>query len=183
MRRMLRYKHLADGHQSRPSHHPFTVAVVELWSFAYCGYPESAQNFLPRTFHKTFRHRFQFFPARPDLYGFGRRNFFIGGAGGDDVEQVGEFLDDLVRRRNQKMRMRRIFGIEDKKSPRALANPLDEPMIAGALQQGFDAVERIDRAAARSFIGRFSPFVDHRGRQAEVSGDLFGRFIFKNFAQ
>ena len=35
------------------------------------------------------------------------RDFFIGGGGGDDVEQVGEFLDDLVGGGNQEKRMRR----------------------------------------------------------------------------
>ena len=81
-----------------------------------------------------------------------------------------------------------------KKPAGALANPLDEPVIAGACEQRLDAVERIAGAAAglpgRSFrakaggvVGRFGPFIDHRKRQAEVGGDLFGCLVLENLAQ
>ena len=58
---------------------------------------------------KTFRHRFQFLPAGADLFGFRRRDLVIGGGGGDDVQQVGKFLDNLVGGGNQIMRMRRVL--------------------------------------------------------------------------
>ncbi len=66
---------------------------------------------------KTFRHGFQFLPAGADLFGFRRRNLVIGGGGGDDVQQVGEFLDNLVGGGNQVMRMRRILRVLMKKPP------------------------------------------------------------------
>src|SRR5476651_1396288 len=84
--------------------------------------------------HKTFGDGFQFLPARADSFRLGGRDLIVGGGGGDDGEQVGEFLHDLVRRRNQEVRMRRVLWIQNKKSARALANPLDEPVVAGALE-------------------------------------------------
>src|ERR1017187_2907882 len=50
------------------------------------------------TCHKTFRHGFQFFPPRADLFGLRLGDLAVDGGGGDDGEQVGEFLDDLVGR-------------------------------------------------------------------------------------
>ena len=32
-------------------------------------------------------------------------------------------------------------------------------------------------------FGRLGPFINHRNRQADVVGDLFGRFRLENFAQ
>lgn len=81
------------------------------------------------------------------------------------------------------MRMRRVLGVEDEKAAGALANPLDEPVVGGALQQSLDAVERVAGAAARGVVWRFGPFVNHGKRQAEVSGDLFGGFFVENLAQ
>jgi hypothetical protein len=133
--------------------------------------------------HKTFRGRFQFLPARADLFRLGGRDLIVGGGGGDDGEQVGEFLHDLVRRRNQEVRMRRVLGIQNKKSARALANPLDEPLVAGALHERLDAVEGIFHAAARRVARRLRPFVDHGGREFEVGGNFLGRFFLKDFAQ
>ena len=132
---------------------------------------------------KTFRHRFQFLPAGADLFGFRRRNLVIGGGGGDDVQEVGEFLDDLVGGGNQVMRMRRILRVDDEKTACALANPLDEPVITGAGEQSLDAVERVAGAAARGVIRRFSPFINHGKRQAELGGDLFGRLFLKYLVQ
>jgi len=82
--------------------------------------------------HKTFRHRFQFLPPRANLFGLRLCNLIVVGGFGDDGKEVGKFLDDLVGGRNQKMRMRRVLRVEDEKSPGALANPLHQPVIAGA---------------------------------------------------
>src|SRR5208282_5890595 len=133
--------------------------------------------------HKTFRDRLQFLPACADLFGLCRGDLAVGGGGGDDGEEVGEFLDDLVGGRNQKMRMRRVLGVEDEKAAGTLANPLDKPVVAGALQQRFDAVERVAGAAAGGVVRRLGPFIDHRKRQAEIGGDLFGGFFVENLAQ
>ncbi len=132
---------------------------------------------------KTFRDGFQFLPAGADLSGLRRRNFVIGGGGGDDVQQVGEFLHNLVGGRNQIMRVRGVFGVEDEKAARTLADPLDQPVIGGAGEQGFNAVERIARAAAGGVVRRFGPFIDHGKRQAEIGGDLFGRLLFENLVE
>jgi len=132
---------------------------------------------------KTFRHRFQFLPPRAYFFGLRLRDLFIGGGGGDDVEQVGEFLDDLIGGRNQKMRMRRMLRVLNEKTPGTLANPLDEPVVAGALEQRFNAVERIAGAAARGVVRRLGPFINHGKGQAEVGGDLFGGLLVEDLAQ
>lgn len=133
--------------------------------------------------YKAFRYCFQFLPARANLFRFRRRNLVIGGGGGDDVQQVGEFLDNLVGGGNEVMRMRDVLWILNKETAGALAYPLDQPVVAGAGQQGFNAVERVAGAAAGSMIWRFSPFIDHGQRQAEVGGDLFRRLFLENLAQ
>src|SRR5271169_2393707 len=80
------------------------------------------------------------------------------------------------------MRMRRVFGIEDEKSAGALAEPLDEAGIAGALVERLDAVKRVLDAAAFAFA-RLRPFVDHGGREREVGGNFLGRFLLQDFAK
>jgi hypothetical protein len=135
------------------------------------------------TGYETFRHRFQFLPPRADLFGLVLRDFVISGGLGDDRKQIREFLDNLVGGWNQVMRMRGVPGVENEKAPGALANPLDEPMVPSALEQRFDAVKRVAGAAARGVVRRLGPFIDHRKRQAEIGGDLFGRLIFENLAQ
>ena len=145
--------------------------------------PEVVEISLLAAGHKTFRHRFQFLPAGADLFGLRRRDLAVGGGGGDDGEKVGEFLDDLIGGRNQKMWMGGVFGVEDEKAAGALANPLNKPLVAGAFQQRLNAVERIAGAAAGGVVRRFSPFVNHGKRQAEVGGDLFGGFFVKDLAQ
>jgi len=52
--------------------------------------------------------------------------------------------------------VRRILRIFNKKAAGSLANPLHEPVVAGALEQGLDAVERIARAAAGGVVRRLS---------------------------
>jgi hypothetical protein len=81
------------------------------------------------------------------------------------------------------MRMRRVLRIKDEKATSALANPLDEPVVAGALQERLNAVERIAGAAARRVIRRLGPFVNHGKRQAEVGGDLFGSLFVEDLVQ
>lgn len=98
--------------------------------------------------YKTFCHRFQFLPPRADFFGLRRCDLVIVGGHGDDMEQVGKFLDNLVGGWNQKMRMWRVFRVQDEKAAGALANPLDEPVVAGAGQQTFNAVKWIAGAAA-----------------------------------
>ena len=117
------------------------------------------------------------------MLGFGRRDLIVGGGGGDDGEQIRKFLYNLVRRRNEEMRMRRVLRIQNKKSARALADPLDEPLVAGALYERLDAVEWIINTAACLVLGGFGPFVDDGGGQADVGGNLFGRGLFKNLAE
>ena len=81
------------------------------------------------------------------------------------------------------MRVRNIFGILNEEPAGALANPLDEPVVAGAGQQGFDAVERVAGAAARGVVRRFGPFINHGKGQADVGGDLFGGLLVEDLAQ
>jgi hypothetical protein len=99
------------------------------------------------------------------------------------MQQVGEFLDNLIGGGNEVMRMRDVLWVLNEESAGALANPLNEPVITSASQQGFDAVERVTGAAAGGVIRRFSPFIDHGEGQAEIGGDLFGRLFLENLAQ
>ena len=66
-------------------------------------------------------------------------------------QQVGKFLDDLVRRRDQKVRVRRVLGIRDEKAAGALADPLGDARVAGAADERVHAVERVLDAAV---VGR-----------------------------
>jgi len=72
------------------------------------------------------------------LFGFGCGDLVIGSGGGDDVQQVGKFLNNLVGGGNQVMRMGNILRVLDEEPAGPLANPLNQPVIAGAGQQGFD---------------------------------------------
>ena len=133
--------------------------------------------------HKTFRHCLQFLPTGANLFGFGCRNLVVNSRGRDDVQQVGEFLHNLVGGGNEVMRMRDVLWILNKEATGALANPLDQAVVPGAGEQGFNSVKRIAGAAAGSMIGRLSPFVNHGQGEAEVGGDLFGRLFLENLAQ
>jgi len=125
--------------------------------------------------HKTFGDGFQFFPALADLFGFSGRDLIIGSRRGDDGEQIGKFLDNLIRGGNQKIGMRQVgFGIQDEKSACALAKPLDKAMVFGAFEERFDAVKWIGCAAAGCGFRWLGPFVNHGSRKAEVGGDLLG---------
>ena len=133
--------------------------------------------------HESFRDRFQLLPPRADFLRFRLGDLIVRGRHGDDRQQVGEFLDDLVRGGNQKVRMRLVgFRIPDEEPAGALANPLHESRVAGAFQQGFDAVEWIDRAATIALV-RFGPLVNHGKREPKVGSDLFGAGFLKDFAE
>ena len=133
--------------------------------------------------YKAFRYCFQLLPTRANLFGFRCRNLVIRGGGGDDVQQVGEFLDNLVGGGNEVMRMRDVLWILNKETAGALAYPLDQPVVASAGEEGFNTIKRIAGAAAGSMIWRLSPFIDHGERESEVGGDLFGRLFLENLAQ
>ena len=79
------------------------------------------------------------------------------------------------------MRKRRILRIQNEKSAGTLANPLHQPVIAGAFEESFHAVKRIADAAAGGV--RLAPFVNHRSGKAEVGGDFLGLAFLKNFAE
>ena len=129
---------------------------------------------------EAFGDGFQFLPAVTDLFGLGGSDLIIRRGGGDDLEQVGEFLDDLVGGGNEEMGMRCVLGIIDKKATGTLAEPLDEAMILGALKEGLDSVERVFHSGA-AFAGRLGPFVDHGGGEFQVGGNLLGRLFLKRF--
>ena len=63
-----------------------------------------------------------------------------------------------------------------------LADPLRQLGAAGALDERCNPVQRVCRAAL-AFPAWFRPFVDHREREAEIRGDLFGAGLLKNLAQ
>ena len=69
-----------------------------------------------------------------------------------------------------------------KKPAGTLADPLDQSPIFRAFEQRFNAIQRIDRAAAGAVI-RFRPFINHRKRQAEIRGHLLGAGLLENFAE
>ena len=70
------------------------------------------------------------------------------------------------------------LGVADEEASSALTDPVDQARVVGAFQQGFDAVQRIHGTAAIVVI-RFRPLVDHRQREPEVGGDLFGAGSFQ----
>jgi len=133
--------------------------------------------------HKAFGDGFKFLPTGADLFGLAIGDLVVVRSLGDNVEEVGEFLDNLVGGGNQVMRLRNVLGVLNKKAAGALANPLGNPMIAGALEQCFNAVKRVGNAAATGVFGRLGPFINHRNRQADVLGDLLGRLRLKNLTQ
>lgn len=132
-------------------------------------------------FHKTFGGGLQFLPAGANLSGFGGCDLTVGGGVGDDGEEVGEFLHNLVGGGNEKSGVRRVLRIQDEETAGALADPLHEPVVAGALDERLDAVEGIVNAAAGG-VG-FAPFVDHGGGEFEVGGDFLVLLFFKDFAE
>lgn len=80
------------------------------------------------------------------------------------------------------MRMRDILWVGNEKTASALAEPLNEAMVAGALEKRLDAVKRVFNAAAFAGAG-LGPFVNHGRGKFEVGGNLFGRLLVKYFAE
>ena len=111
--------------------------------------------------HEAFRDAFELFPAGANLAGLLGRDFFVLGGRRNDVQEFGEFLDDLVGGRHEKVRVRGVPGVADEKAPGMLANPLDETLIAGAFDEGLHPVKRVHGAAAGGMVRRFRPFVEH----------------------
>lgn len=63
---------------------------------------ESAEISLFAAGDESFGDSFQFFPARANGLRFFLADLIVGRCHGDDLQQVGEFLDDFVRRGNEK---------------------------------------------------------------------------------
>jgi len=116
------------------------------------------------------------------LFRFSGGDLVVGGGGSDDLQQVGKVLDDLVGGGDQEMGMRRVLGIQDEEAAGTLAEPLNEPVVAGALEERLDAVQWVFNAAAL-VLRRLRPFVDHGGRELEVGGDFLGRFLVEDGAE
>jgi hypothetical protein len=134
--------------------------------------------------HETFSDGFQFFPAATDVGGFTGDDLVVGNGGGDDSEEVGEFLDYFVGGGNEKFLVGIVrLGILDEEPAVALAEPLDDAQIAGAFLEGVNAIEGIGGSTADGGLGWLSPFVNHGEREAQLGGDLFGAAFLKNFAQ
>src|SRR5689334_19643205 len=134
--------------------------------------------------HETLGHGLQFLPTGTDLLRFIGRDVIVGGGAGNHGQQVGELLDDFVRRWNQEVRVRVVSSwVADEEPAALLANPLDEALIVGAPEQGFDAVERIGRATAGGVVRRFGPLVNHGERKVEIGGDLLGAGFLKDLSQ
>ena len=111
---------------------------------------------------KSFRDGFQFFPSGADLFGFLFSDLIIGGSGGNDRQQIGEFLHDFIGGGNQVGRVGLVeFRVKDEKPAGSLADPLDDSAVLGTAQQRIQAIQRISAAAARGVVGRLGPLVDH----------------------
>lgn len=103
---------------------------------------------------------------------------------GNNGQQIGEFLDNLVGGGNEEIGMSIVaFRIADEEPAALLANPLHKPLVVGALEQRFDAIERIGSAAAGNILGRLRPLIDHGERQIEIGGDLLGAGFVEHLAQ
>ena len=133
--------------------------------------------------HEGFGDGLQFFPPLADVFCFVGRDVIVAGGGGDDGEQVGEFLHDLIGGGDKECRVRvGGFGIADEKSAGVLADPVNEAGVVRDADERLHAVEGIDRAAAVALV-RFRPFINHRQRKSEIGCDLLGAGGFKNFAE
>src|SRR5262245_31237713 len=85
---------------------------------------QSAKISVFATSHKTFRHRLQFLPAFANDGRLSGRDLIVRRRRGNHREEISKLLHDLIRRWNQKRRMRPVaFGIENEKTAGALADP------------------------------------------------------------
>lgn len=134
--------------------------------------------------NETLGNGLQLFPTGANLLRLLGADRVIGGGGGDDRQQIGKLLDDLVGGWDEVIRMRVMpLGVADEEPARALANPLHDAGIIRAANQSVDAIQWVDGAAARPFLGRFGPLVDHGEGQAQLRRDLLGAALLKDFAQ
>lgn len=160
------------------SRRPLCERVTPFGDFGFDG----AEIAFFATGHEALGDGFEFLPAVADLFGFGGSDLIIRRGARDNLKQVGEFLDDLVGGGNQEMGVRCVSGIEDKKTAGTLAEPLDEAMVLGALEEGFDAVERVLNILA-ALGWRLGPLVDHGGGKFQVGGDLLGRLFLEDLSE
>jgi hypothetical protein len=125
----------------------------------------------------------EFFPSGADFFGFLGGDPVIRCGGGDDGEEIGEFLDDLVRGWDEKMGVGPLGGwILDKESAGAFADPLDQAFVLGGIDECFDPVEGVGGAAAVAIAG-LGPFIDHGEGEVEVGGDLLDAAFGEHFTQ
>jgi hypothetical protein len=123
---------------------------------------------------ETFGDGLEIFPTGADASGFVLGDMVVGSGAGDDGEEIGEVLNDLVGGRDEGMRVGPVgFRVIDEEAAGTFAEPLNDAEIACAMEEGLDAVEWIGRPAACGVVG-FGPFVDEGKGQAELGGDLFG---------
>lgn len=93
---------LATGRYNAPLLHASTELSMALRSgMAHC----CKVTFLAAS-DKTFRDRLQVFPSSSDVGGFLFGNCVIDGGLGNDCKEIREFLNDLIRRRNEVIVMR-----------------------------------------------------------------------------
>ena len=77
------------------------------------------------------------------------RDLVVVGRSRHHRQQVRKFLHDLIGGGDQVVRMRvGGFGVPDEEPAGALADPLDEAGVVGALDQRVNAVQRVGAAAA-----------------------------------
>src|SRR2546423_2140000 len=111
-------------------------------------------------------------------------DLIVGGGGGNHRQQIGKLLNNFIGRWDQVRGMWLVgLGIENEEATCALTNPLDQPPVVRAVEQGFDAIERIGASAAGSDVRRLGPLINHRKGKAEFGGDLLGTALLENFAQ
>jgi len=92
----------------------------------------------------------------------------VGGGGGDYCQQVGKFLHDFVRGGDKVIGVGvGYLGIANEETTRPLANPMDKPVVVGAFQQDFNAIQWVGCAAPCALVG-LRPLVNHRKGQSQV---------------
>ena len=87
------------------------------------------------TRHERLSHRLQLLPAFANAPGFLGGDGIVAGGSGHHGQQVGKFLHDLVRRRDQVVRMGvGDFGVFDEETAAPLAEPMEDAQIPGGLE-------------------------------------------------
>src|SRR6266849_6083771 len=133
---------------------------------------------------EAFGDRLQLLPAEADFFRLVAGDLIVSRGGRNDREEVGELLHDLVGGGDQKVRVSVVGSrVLDEEAAGALANPLHEPSILGAVEQALDPVEGIDGSAAARLIRGFGPFVNQGERQSQFRSDMLGAAVLQYFAQ